>query len=1104
MPSLKNIFTVARYETKTLLRSWFFRIFAGLVLIVLTFLNLVFFGEIFETMPWFMRGIPGAIPYFNMLLLNSAQAVIVIFLAADFLKRDNKLNTTQVIYMRSMTNAEYITGKLFGLLQVFIALDLFMLFLAAVIQLAFADVSFQLLPFLYYFVLVGVPSLVFMIGMAFIMMVLFRSHAVTFMVLLGYVALTLFFLNTKVNYLFDVIGFFVPMAFSDFVGFGNLTPILVQRAIYLSIGLAFIFASIFLFKRLPQSNALRVVAPVLTGVFLFLGAFLIYAHVNQWQSDQHVRDTMRKLNDQYADHPVIHIDSCGIELWHQGRSLTSKSTLLCSNRTDENIDELLFSLNPGLRIDEVKIAGNAVSVERDYHHLRIGAPQPVPPGSKVKIEITGSGQLDDRVCYLDVSEEQRQKMQSIMLYKIAKQHSFVTSDYVLLPPAALWYPVAGPTEGSNLVRKQQKQFTQFSLEVNKSKNLVPVSQGEQIEHDNTIIFQPETPLPQISLVIAPFQKRSIVVDSLAYNLYTLPEHDYFIEYTSVLGDSLEILIRESRDDYEDAMGLSYPFPRLSLVETPIQFTTFERPLIFHNDAVQPEQIFLPENGAPVSALDLKNTMRFAERQSQRRNQSVPESEMQFQAVKRFIDTELLGTQTRRPWENDLYSGRYQVFPNYYSYVNNVTAENLPVLGPAFESYWLSRTTEQRGAWRFMEAISSKERAQIALKDSSMKDILESTDDAELANSVLETKSIFLFYWMQAHAGKEECQRLLIDMLINNRFQNLSFQQIMSAYERSFGHSLDSFIDQWYVQEKLPGYLFSDIEHYQVIEDARTRYQVKATISNPEPVDGLVVVDYRLRGQGGFGPFGGNQEETSEYERLVNVPAGSAVRFAQVLADEPRTIRFNTLLSKNLPIESEERFEKFEERNSKPVDETRVLDALPSLQEPGEIIVDNEDEGFSVQGGKKSTLKQLFESSRQEEDEYVPFQFWRGPRQWRKTLNNNFYGRYVKSAHYKRAGDGEQKVQWQAEIPESARYKVFCFGEDIPRPGPRRGGEFFSDFHFAVHHDDGVDEIQFDAGDGVGWNSLGTFYFSAGPAKIVLSDKTKGRFIFADAVKWVQE
>ena len=53
---------------------------------------------------WPGRLLPSGAPYFNMWLLNIAQAVIAVFLSADFLGRDKKLDTTEAFYVRSMSN----------------------------------------------------------------------------------------------------------------------------------------------------------------------------------------------------------------------------------------------------------------------------------------------------------------------------------------------------------------------------------------------------------------------------------------------------------------------------------------------------------------------------------------------------------------------------------------------------------------------------------------------------------------------------------------------------------------------------------------------------------------------------------------------------------------------------------------------------------------------------------------------------------------------------------------------------------------------------------------------------------------------------------------
>ena len=39
---------------------------------------------------------------------------------------------------------------------------------------------------------------------------------------------------------------------------------------------------------------------------------------------------------------------------------------------------------------------------------------------------------------------------------------------------------------------------------------------------------------------------------------------------------------------------------------------------------------------------------------------------------------------------------------------------------------------------------------------------------------------------------------------------------------------------------------------------------------------------------------------------------------------------------------------------------------------------------------------------------------------------------------------------------------------------------------------------------MGWNLLGSYYFSQGKAKVEITDKTNGNLVVADAVKWVKD
>lgn len=57
MDFIYNMWIVAKFETKTLLRSWFFRIFALLAIIILALLDLVLYTNL-APLPWSFRGIP--------------------------------------------------------------------------------------------------------------------------------------------------------------------------------------------------------------------------------------------------------------------------------------------------------------------------------------------------------------------------------------------------------------------------------------------------------------------------------------------------------------------------------------------------------------------------------------------------------------------------------------------------------------------------------------------------------------------------------------------------------------------------------------------------------------------------------------------------------------------------------------------------------------------------------------------------------------------------------------------------------------------------------------------------------------------------------------
>jgi len=270
MEFLHNIRTVAQYEAKTLRRSWFFRLFSIGALTIFTFMNIGLFSPVGDE-SWELVSISSAVPYVNLYLLNIAQAIVVIFLAADFLKRDKKVDTNEVLYTRSMSNFEYVIGKTWGILRLFLGLNIIILGIGLLMNVISKTLTLDLAAYLYYILLLSVPTIIFSLGLAFVLMSLIRNQAITFLLLLGIAGLDIFYLWFRMGYIFDYMAFGLPLFKSGVVGFGNLEALINQRLIFLFIGLSLVMATILLFKRLPQSHFYRALSYILMVLFFAAG-----------------------------------------------------------------------------------------------------------------------------------------------------------------------------------------------------------------------------------------------------------------------------------------------------------------------------------------------------------------------------------------------------------------------------------------------------------------------------------------------------------------------------------------------------------------------------------------------------------------------------------------------------------------------------------------------------------------------------------------------------------------------------------------------------------------------------------------------------------------
>ena len=92
-----------------------------------------------------------------------------------------------------------------------------------------------------------------------------------------------------------------------------------------------------------------------------------------------------------------------------------------------------------------------------------------------------------------------------------------------------------------------------------------------------------------------------------------------------------------------------------------------------------------------------------------------------------------------------------------------------------------------------------------------------------------------------------------------------------------------------------------------------------------------------------------------------------------------------------------------------------------------------------------------------------------------------------------SGSGTRRAVFTADLPHSGRWRLAIHLE---------AGRGIGTYDLTVIAESEERSIEFDgAAAEEGWNTLGEFDLSKGEAKVVMSDRTSGLIVIADAVRW---
>jgi hypothetical protein len=363
-----------------------------------------------------------------------------------------------------------------------------------------------------------------------------------------------------------------------------------------------------------------------------------------------------------------------------------------------------------------------------------------------------------------------------------------------------------------------------------------------------------------------------------------------------------------------------------------------------------------------------------------------------------------------------------------------------------------------------------------MQDSSLAE-LDPEADPDLYRAVLDTKGITLYRVIEAIVGSGAFVGAIEEFGAESTYEEVSFADferavVPGADQQAVEEAgLEQLIRDWVHGTQIPGYTITRTTTLKRENDwGAVAYQVIVRLRNGEPGRGFVQV--QVQGENDF------------VSRNLRIDGGQEIEVSLLFGERPQRVNIEPFLAKNrrqisAPLRVPEAI-----TSGAPESYVRLVPAGDA--EFTEIVVDNEDEGFSM---PMRRVRRYFRPGLTGGN-------------WRVYHHPWAFGRYETNYRWKPAGDGAQPAIWSTELPHTGQYDVayYWLPDRVNGRYVRWGAA--DTFRITLFHAGGETVLTID-GDSLqpGWNSLGSFRFEAGvEARAELSDVADGR-LFADAMRW---
>lgn len=1066
---------------------------------------------------------------FGSYLLTTVLAGLI-FLGVDSRARDDRVRMAEVLDARPFSNQVLLCGQAVGLgltvwLLVLVALGVVQALGAIAAAIWGVGGTVEPVSVLAFAMVDTLPTLLLWCSVVMLFVVAMRNRLVAAMTALVVLGSVVWFAPQIPVYL---VGALVPVTdFADSAS--DLVPrfadveALLQRSSMLVVAAGLVILAAVFHPRLDTRVGSRQL--VWGGLVTVVGVAGIAFLVERANGGLELRETWLAVHSRAAGEEATAradieeltgnvVIEPGEMLWVDVTATLRAPSAYDAGADPLDLNELVFSLNPGMRVTALRVDGAETAFTHQHGLLSVALPAPLKAGSRTELALRAAGIPDPRFAYLDGATDPLKVSASNRLGVLGREAAIFDDAYVALMPAVHWLPSAGANVHRDDPARRTRDFFSVDLAVHVPDDWLVVALGRRHRIEpGSFRFESEVPVSEVGLFASRFARQAVEVDDVEYEILMHASHSQYGDLFANAGEVLRPPLGEMQQRLKN-VGIGYPFDGLSIVEVPTRLRTYRGGWRLETDRGPPSVMMLKEH-------------------------ELPALQWRHRGMRRISGWDLEDAELTLGWLWNLlddFNVLHQYAPNLLAVsgargdgataldfvcqelvVAVLLGETLQYLEVPNSAHAADREDALGSVIAAMLGFLTGDRAPLfghAMSFADRPHVWEraldtplsnpgTSDDGKSAVEVLTLRGTRVAHAILDRFGRERVGALLAGVL--ERYAGRTYRaEEFHAVGDEVGAPAASIVGDWLNTRSAPGFLASPVEIVRLADDdsGNRRYQASVHVRNDESAAGAVFL-------------GVDRQGWMERTEAFPVPGHTTVELGMVTPEPPSQLWLHSYFSRNrIPLRLEL------------PDEVDHTGAVPGglvgvgrsdwrPQTPIHTVIDDLDVDFSVENDRTANEPGLLGRFR------PPAHFDRGLPQfswlllgspdagWLRQEVPSSWGKYRHTMVRSAAGDGSRRVLFATNLGSGRWQLDFHLPHD---PLPQLPGEPYVEppfigqlgrYEMWIRTAAGDRHIEFDGSAAApGWNKLGVFETEGGLVSVVVSNRTTGRIVIADAVRWL--